>query len=100
MQLKDAAGMILAESRPHADLMRKASVVYDGFAAGRQVRYTDILAMLDMAAGKRVFAALRERDHAAFLDMVETLAREVDRHAPITTRTAAQDVRLPGFAPR
>lgn len=85
--------MILAESRPHADLMSQASAVYDGFVAGRQVPHPDILAMLDEAAGKRVLAVLRDRDYPAFVDMVETLAREVDRNAPVRARPASASAR-------
>ncbi|GAA2425691.1 hypothetical protein GCM10010191_42530 [Actinomadura vinacea] len=84
MELRDAAGMILAESAPHPELLRASRHAYDEFAAGREVAHPVLTEMLREAARKNLFGVLKSKHgDRAFDDMVVTLGRYIDRQAPV-----------------
>jgi hypothetical protein len=84
MDLKNATGMILAESASHPELLRVSRHAYDELAAGREVGHRLLSGMLREAARKNVYPALIARHgRPAFDDMVTVIAREIDRQAPV-----------------
>ncbi|MFC5752291.1 hypothetical protein [Actinomadura rugatobispora] len=87
MELRDAAGMLLAESAAHPELLRLSRHAYDELAAGRAVDHTVLSEMLREGARKDVYGVLKRKyGEQAFENMVMVLAREVDRQAPVVVR--------------
>ncbi|XVQ11817.1 hypothetical protein ACQP1W_04295 [Spirillospora sp. CA-255316] len=84
MDLRDAAGMFLAESAPHPELLRLSRHAYDEFAAGRAVDHTVLSEILREGARKDLYGVLKHKyGEQAFEDMIMTLGREIDRLAPV-----------------
>jgi hypothetical protein len=84
MDLKSATSMILSESAPHPELLRTSRNTYDELSAGREVDHSTLSWLLREAARKDVYRPVKERyGDGAFEAMVVTLAREIDRQAPV-----------------
>ncbi|HEV7933733.1 MAG TPA: hypothetical protein VGP70_15680 [Actinomadura sp.] len=93
MELKDATRMILMESAAHPPLLGYVKQLHGEFAAGREVHYSALLAVLKDATRTDALSELKERDPEAYAAIVTALAREIDRQAPVTLPYVPSGVR-------
>lgn len=82
--------MILTESAAHPPSLGYVQQVHDEFTAGREVHYSVLLAILKDVTRTDALTELRERDPEAYAAIVTTLAREIDRQAPVTVPSGAR----------